>query len=165
MVNRMYTLQVARLDRMHKFITGDERFRNLDISLRIDIILSFFIHCYHLKDWLRESGVSEKKVEDYIKKTHELKVCRDLTNSTKHLLSRNQIEKRTLSSELYDWKSAGVSSPISVYYDYFAKNEEEREILVISIDGKEHLCSDFMQQCIEKWNEFLDNESLDKEIT
>jgi hypothetical protein len=61
MVTRMYTVQIARLDRMYKFIIQDERFKTLDNNLQADIILSFFMHCYHLKDWLKESGVMERR--------------------------------------------------------------------------------------------------------
>jgi hypothetical protein len=50
--------------------------------------LSFLMHCYHLKDWLKQSGVNGKKVEGYVSKTRELRDCGDLTNSTKHLSSR-----------------------------------------------------------------------------
>lgn len=133
--------------------------------LQVDIILSFFIHCYHLGDWLRESGVDEKKVYGYIYKTDELKDCRDITNSTKHLLSTDQLKKPKHSSKLYDWKSARVPSPISRYYNYVTSKEEEREVLVISIDGEECHCFNFMQRCMEKWNEFLDYEGLDRKIT
>lgn len=175
MVTRMYTAQLARLDRMYKFTIQDERFKTLDNNLQADIILSFLMHCYHLKDYLKQSGVYGKKVEGYVDKTRELRDCGDLTNSTKHLSSRKQLIKhkrkrspkgsRIHLPKLYDWRTAGVPSPISRSYDYFAKDEEEREVLVISIDGEERRCFDFMQRCMEKWNEFLDKEGLDRNIT
>jgi hypothetical protein len=83
MVTIMYKYQIARLERMFKFVTLDERFKKLEIALQVDIILSFFMHCFHLSDWLTKSGIDEKKVKNYIKNTYELQVCRNLTISTK----------------------------------------------------------------------------------
>jgi hypothetical protein len=37
MVSRMYTLQIARSDRMYKFVIQDERFKSLEGSLKVDI--------------------------------------------------------------------------------------------------------------------------------
>jgi hypothetical protein len=53
-------------------------------------------------------------------------------------------------------------SSISREYDYFARNQEEGEYLVISIDGGNYHCSDFMQCCMEKRNEFLDRAGLER---
>jgi hypothetical protein len=180
MVTHMYKYQIARLDRMFKFITMDERFMSLDMELQRDIILSFFMHCYHLKDWLYESGVGKEKVgEKEVPKTRKvpitkvdhhinskigLKLCQKLTNSTKHLSSTDP-----RSPQLYSWKEGELPSPIGRAYDPFARNEEESEYLTISVNlkdddkyGKEIPCSSLMRQCMEEWNEFLQREGLER---
>jgi hypothetical protein len=160
-----YKYQLARLDRMFKFITQDERFKNLEMPLKVDIILSFFMHCWHLSDWLVKSEpASEKKVFNYANSTYELKVCNKLTNSTKHLGKINPNLPLPFDSLL-----AGVSFTIARGdFNPFARNQEEeknQERLVILVDEKELPCFEFMKQCIEKWNEFLDKEGIDREIT
>ncbi len=157
----MYNYQIARLERMYNFVTSDKKFKDLDMPLQIDIILSFFMHCYHLKDWLIESGIDKKTVSDFIHNTYELQVCRNLTNSTKHL---ELDPKRQSPPQIFDWKKVHLPSPISRTYDPFAKilGEEETKYLVISVDGKEINCKDFMKRCMQKWYEFLDNKELRK---
>lgn len=50
-------------------------------------VISFFIHCYHIRDWiihLNEIGVTARQVDSYIDSHHALKVCADLANGSKH---------------------------------------------------------------------------------
>lgn len=141
---------------MYGFITADKRFKELDMPLQIDIILSFFMHCYHLGDWLRNSGVDEDAINRFIHDTYELQVCRNLTNSTKHLENRNPSPP-----ELFSFKEAGLPSPIARTYDPFGKYlGGESEHLVILVDGREINCYDFMAQCLEKWKTFLTTKGL-----
>lgn len=50
-----------------------------------DSIFNFFITTYHIKDWLIQSGKIDKtKVENYVKNSDWLSVCRDICNSGKH---------------------------------------------------------------------------------
>ena len=53
----MYKDQIDCLERIFKFVTQDERFKGLDAPMQRDIILSFFMHCWHLNDWLARSEV------------------------------------------------------------------------------------------------------------
>ena len=58
-----------------------------------DDVISFFIHCYHVKDWIINSnkiGISRKEVENYINDNEALRICADLCNGEKHFkLQRN----------------------------------------------------------------------------
>ena len=52
-----------------------------------DDVISFFIHCYHLRDWISKLncvGENMKDVDAFINTHHELKVCADLCNGSKH---------------------------------------------------------------------------------
>jgi hypothetical protein len=58
-----------------------------------DDVLSLFMHCYHVKDWIKTSPeLSESvkmSVEDYVNENEALKICKDLCNGSKHFkLSR-----------------------------------------------------------------------------
>lgn len=53
---------------------------------QVDCIYSFFINCFHLKDWLIHSKViSKDTVNKFINNHKEMKVCRDICNGVKHL--------------------------------------------------------------------------------
>lgn len=116
-MRRMYLVQMKRPRRLCEFIASDERFKSLDFHLQVDIILSFFIHCYHMADWLKGSGVSSAKIYNYIQNTYELQVCRDLTNGTKHL---DLCNPRT---SVFDFKSLFTSiSDTLPYVSMFPSN-------------------------------------------
>ena len=151
----MYEYQIERLERMYNFVVSDKKFKELDMPLQVDIILSFFMHCYHLSDWLKKSGIDEGAVNDFVHSTYELQVCRNLTNSTKHL----ELDPRRRSPpEIFDWKKAGLPSPIARTFDPNAEisGEKDVEYLVILVDGNEVNCNEFMSRCMKKWKEFIE---------
>jgi len=52
-----------------------------------DDVITFFIHCYHIRDWiihLNKIGVTSKEVDDFINSHTSLKICADLSNGSKH---------------------------------------------------------------------------------
>ncbi|GAB1259863.1 hypothetical protein [Aurantivibrio plasticivorans] len=52
-----------------------------------DDVISFFIHCYHIRDWiihLNVIGVTSTEIDSYINKNHSLMICADLANGSKH---------------------------------------------------------------------------------
>lgn len=52
-----------------------------------DDVISFFIHCYHVRDWivhLNKVGVTARQVDSYIDSHQALKICADLANGSKH---------------------------------------------------------------------------------
>lgn len=52
-----------------------------------DDVVSFFIHCYHIRDWiahLNNIGITAKDIDAYIDNHRSLKICADLANGSKH---------------------------------------------------------------------------------
>lgn len=52
-----------------------------------DDVISFFIHCYHIRDWiihLNKLGITVRQVDSYINEHKELRICADLANGSKH---------------------------------------------------------------------------------
>ena len=52
-----------------------------------DDVISFFIHCYHVRDWiihLNKLGVTAQQVDSYIDSHQPLKICADFANGSKH---------------------------------------------------------------------------------
>ena len=95
---RMWQDQVARMERYYR------RCERIKASCSMasveddnDTIYSFFMHCYHLRDWFnrdvqfkhRPMGETEcqnkKCAECYLRKTPALKLCQEICNAIKHL--------------------------------------------------------------------------------
>lgn len=52
-----------------------------------DDVISFFIHCYHVRDWiihLNKLGITARQVDAYMDSHRALTVCADLANGSKH---------------------------------------------------------------------------------
>ena len=52
-----------------------------------DDVISFFIHCYHIRDWIIQlnlKDITAQDIDSYINKHQSLKVCADLANGSKH---------------------------------------------------------------------------------
>ena len=54
-----------------------------------DEVYSFFLNCYHLKDWIINDpsvSVAQTTVESFINCSQELSLCADICNGLKHLV-------------------------------------------------------------------------------
>jgi hypothetical protein len=52
-----------------------------------DEVVSFFIHCFHIGDWLiylAKSPVSKQDINNFVNSHNELKICADFCNGEKH---------------------------------------------------------------------------------
>ena len=69
------------------FTTSDDR------NLYKDDTITFFMHCYHVRDWiihLNKVEIVASHVDEFINSHNELKICADLCNGSKHYrLQRN----------------------------------------------------------------------------
>jgi hypothetical protein len=114
-----------------------------------DDCISYFMHCYHLKDWLIASYGNRKEIEDFINANEELRICADICNGAKHLRitnglrsgSNQRIEASGLESSLWITGSGGVEV-------------HKCEFTVVS----EHKTYDALQlakRCMELWKSFV----------
>jgi hypothetical protein len=57
-------------------------------AARFDDVLSFFMHCHHLRDWVKNdstSGYSETEVMAFVRANEVLAIVADICNGAKHL--------------------------------------------------------------------------------
>ena len=84
-----YREQLQRLERNYQRFAQIDQGRRHDMGCLnyLDEVYSFFLNCYHLKDWLiNDSGFPGKHdVENYINANQELQLCADICNAHKHL--------------------------------------------------------------------------------
>jgi len=51
---------------------------------QLDFLIAFFVACFHLRDWLKDSGVDGERLNSLFRANVELLVCRDIANGFKH---------------------------------------------------------------------------------
>ena len=116
----MWEDQLRRVERYYRRCEGIKTGATIgSVEDDNDTIYSFFIHCYHLRDWLNRDSVFEhdaikaKSCSDppvkgqpctnpkcgtcYLEKTPALKLCQDICNGIKHLNSNGAMPGREVS--------------------------------------------------------------------
>jgi len=118
-----------------------------------DIAQSFFIYCYHLKDWLNNDLDIEKEVIDkLISENPELQYCADLCNGFKHLV-RNGSPRRNSQPDLKE---------IIVCLSPDGKKIRGR-FFIISTDQGEGDAFGLASKCLNIWYKFI--KKYDKTIS
>ncbi len=116
-----------------------------------DEVYSFFLNCYHLKDWLKNDESVDlsvrEKVEEFVNKNDCLLICADLCNSSKHLRldsARSDQEPKFGKKHIDVLIDAGDSCPPVIRIKYSIQTK------VGKIDAFE-----LASECLEKWEEFI----------
>ena len=149
-----YSEQYERMRRSY------DRFREIKSRLTDKIssdyeddVYAFFMHCYHLKDWVKnDTSVKTRMtnigtdVERFISESEALSLCADLCNSLKRLeLKRSSGgERRTFGLKQYRQR-VGLGSSSSIRLEWLV----ERNVKP-AIDAFE-----LATECIAEWDKFL----------
>ncbi|MFA5012969.1 MAG: hypothetical protein WC520_00175 [Candidatus Paceibacterota bacterium] len=138
--------RIVRLkeDIMRFSVATDDNFENA-----IDAFTSFFIQCYHLRDWLIQSRYGRVDIDIFISKSAWLSLCRDMANKQKH----REIDKYDPQNHFTKNKSSGTATPIIKYYDPF--RGEDRFGIDVQEFGTLIDVIDLAEKCIEEWKRFL----------
>jgi len=75
------------LARIEKIYEGVSLSSGHDKDTYDDDVISFFIHCYHVRDWiihLNVVGITSTQTDEYINQHRALMICADLANGSKH---------------------------------------------------------------------------------
>ncbi len=142
--------QYRRVKRFHKLvITSLANTENFS-SDKVDLILSFFTFCYHLGDWLINSGIDKREIRNFIKNSRELSLCRNLCLGIKHLkVVRPSIPKLAN-------MAPGFYTPIAQIYD---PSGDPGKFAVLYEDGYLEV-EQLMKLCLNQWTTFLINKKL-----
>jgi hypothetical protein len=120
-----------------------EAYREDDSEAVYDFTYAFFQSCYHLRDWLVASKVaSEKDMKALFDSSIELRLCRDICNSSKHLQ--------------YDRPSVDPTPKIGREWDPWAKKSHGWYLY----SDQRRPISELVQGCIDAWNKFLADNML-----
>jgi hypothetical protein len=125
---------------------------------RVDDYYSFFVWCYHLKDWLKNDETVppavRAMVEAFVKERRALAISGDIANGVKHLL---RDERRARVDP-----SAKVSAiPPAFQKSAFQGNAFQAEgRVVVVVDGNHEDAGGMAQVCVAAWDDFLRIHSL-----
>jgi len=119
-----------------------------------DVVMAFFLNCYHLKDWIKNDGqippAIRSKVEDFINNTYDLKLCADIANGIKHLklesLPRTG-QQPEFGGRKYDLTLGGEEQIIKIKYSILTQAGPVDAFTLAS-------------DCVSAWENFLKNHQL-----
>ncbi|MDD5569487.1 MAG: hypothetical protein PHG23_03710 [Candidatus Pacebacteria bacterium] len=144
-----YQEQLDRILRLKEDIARFSVATDDNFESAIDAFTSFFIQCYHLRDWLIQSRYGRIDIDIFVSKSAWLSLCRDIANKQKH----KEIDKYDPQNHFVKRKGSGNSTPIIAYYDP-ARNEQRFGIDVQEF-GTMIDVIDLAEKCIEEWQKFL----------
>jgi hypothetical protein len=158
--NTSWQDQHERVGRWHKRLTAIRRGIRPDMSQAeaLDDVYAFFMNCYHLRDWIINSGFRKKEdVDAFIAATPELQLCADICNGLKHF---RLDPKRALSAPTWSTASEvtfsfppGVSSFIPGVADQPASISGPR--WAFTTDGAAIGMFELADKCVGAWDRFL----------
>lgn len=134
-----YSKQLARVER---FLCRIEN-QNRDSTEYDDDLWSFFQHCWHLKDWIKNdpsiSPTQWSAMEGTIEGSLNLRICADLANRSKHLRLTNKREDADITRRSVTVK---VGNPSSSTCEH-----------IISLDdGTEKVALVVAKAAVNEWN-------------
>jgi hypothetical protein len=144
-----YKEQLDRIKRLRDDIKRFSVANDDNFEGAIDAFTSFFIQCYHLRDWLIDSRYGRIDIDIFVSKSPTLSLCRDIANTQKH----KRIDKYEPQNHLVEHKFSGISTPITKYYDPFRK--ENRFGIDVQEFGTLVDVIDLAENCVEEWERFL----------
>jgi hypothetical protein len=108
-------------------------------------VYSFFIHCYHLKDWIKNDPSSplQPTAQDFGRKSVSFQICRDLCNGAKHLAVKHP------GSNLTEHQLGRKHFKFNV-----SKRFISVRIFVNTING-EREAFDIARTCVAEWEAFF----------
>jgi len=115
-----------------------------------DDVYAFFINCYHLKDWIKNDESVEtfakEKVQGFIDKNRELKLCRDICHSLKHL--KRNTEGRS-----------GVGSPLGprIFRFNVSTGIIRAQYSITTETGDTFDAYELASRCVHLWEKFIED--------
>lgn len=143
---KKYLEQWNRVQRYHEKVKSFSRggSKQNDEEM-LDVIISFFLHAYHLKDWVKSSTEDlDEELKHLFSKANSnaMFICRNLAQGIKHL---------SLDDPELDEKTTIAHQNVTVYVG----TGMSRYSWDVSLDGKKIDVCCLANECLGEWTEFL----------
>jgi hypothetical protein len=147
--------QYPRLQRFYKRIADGNR----RTTRYLDDLWSFFQHCWHFKDWIKNDKTIpitvRKRVEKDIRKCRYLRICGDLANRSKHL----RLTKRRNGKEVPRKGAKMVRRILVGIAEVYPTGDSEGSVAyddtVIRVTGSEIGAVELARKAIGQWDRLL----------
>lgn len=140
------------LDRIKLVYSGVYSSSGHDKKLYDDDVLSFFIHCHHIRDWiihLNTIGITAAQVDAFIDSHEPLKICADLANGSKHCrLTRGTRTKRQP-------HISGKEYRTTMQYTEDNYSEHMTAKYKISTHMEYHDALELAESCVNLWETYI----------
>lgn len=140
------------LNRIEKIYSGIFSSSGHDKEGYDDDVVSFFIHCYHIRDWIIELNtlnIKSVQVDIFINKHQQLKICANLANGSKHCKL-----KRSLRTGRQP-HIAAKQKETSTWYSGTGGGEVMTCKYTILCDGKLYDALQLARECIQLWDLYI----------
>ena len=118
----------------------------------LDLVHTFFLNCFHLKDWIRVSHPElTNTLDDFFSLHFELGACRDLANGYKH---------KSLCRPTHDpaFNLYRVYDPFMVEIDPTRSPIEHRVAFADGPDVRKFELFELIDTCFRLWEDFISTE-------
>ena len=163
--------QYKRMIRHRKYVIDLLREKDHIANELHDAFINFFIHCYGLKYWLKQSGF--KSAAKYChKKNDALNTCGGLANASKHFILDENNYKNQYFRFFYKTNTLGNPSILN----YSSTGSAPSDTILPTIQPKTKLeigdyiiessiipsitAYDLMNSCIDAWDSYLIEEGI-----
>ncbi len=126
-----------------------------DQTMIADALYNFAVTAYHVKDWLKStpsSTYSPTDVEDFVRASAALSVCRDLCNAGKHLRLRYEPTTETVEASVNALPAEDV--PLGWL------NTPIYRVKIVHKDGSRHEAVSLALQALADWQRFFQQHNL-----
>jgi hypothetical protein len=143
------------LDRIERLYAGVFSSLGHDEEAYFDDVLSFFIHCYHVRDWaLHQEGsaVQRREIDAFIDDNEPLRICADLANGSKHC-KLTRLPRSGHQPSITD-----PQTHYSTWYVGTGGGEVLQSSYRVMSNGRSIDVRQLAQECIALWELFLDGQ-------
>lgn len=145
-----------QLDRTRRFLErieeSYEELGDMDPVVFQDNMWSFFQHCWHVKDWVRNDPIVPQATKDLVvtdaEQSRTLTICQDLCNGTKHLKLRTPQSGAGASTKHIEMTIAPEVGRL------------EMDCIVDDGNGKDLSGKALARDCLKAWEQILINRGL-----
>jgi hypothetical protein len=138
--SRRYLVRMSEMYRAAPFREDKEQFA--------DDVLSFFIHAYHIRDWIAELnkiGIRKEDVDAFMNQHEELRICADLCNGSKHCHLRSARTGKEPHLASRSFISSGTNDVMHSTQCKFSVFTGEKFIDALEL----------AERCMELWDDFV----------
>lgn len=171
--------QYRQMERAHDSIVEEleSKTRSKGSVEMLDTVNSFFVMCYHLREWIKEDGkvsVDAKNALPTFEKGNspvQFLICRDLANKSKHATLKKGIRHKP--NDVNTKIEAVGGSVFMVHKDEIKEAGSRKETIhlkdedaiflgnfVVSFRGDRYDLKGVVQSCMHEWKKYFDENDL-----